>query len=120
MEPVEAQSFPFLAMRLCSRGNSSVEPMSSLRDSGSFFALPSTPPSAACWAKLFRPCGAGFYSFIHPCKPSTSHQYTEALAALPAIVSEGLVGLSHAMHVILLLDGSSPAIGRSEEHTSEL
>src|SRR5664279_2771548 len=120
MEPVEAQSFPFLAMRLCSRGNSSVEPMSSLRDSGSFFALPSTPPSAAYWAKLFRPCGAGFYSFIHPCEPSTSHQYTEALAALPAVVSKGLVGLSHAVHVFFLLDGSSPAIGRVEQLIRQL
>src|SRR5271165_4799597 len=30
----------------------------SLRDSIQFHTLPSTPPSASCWAKLFRPCGA--------------------------------------------------------------
>src|SRR5208283_2394078 len=29
-------------------------------DSDSFPTLPSTPPAAACWAKLSRPCGAGF------------------------------------------------------------
>jgi len=27
----------------------------SLRDSDQYFSLPSTPPAAACWAKLFRP-----------------------------------------------------------------
>jgi hypothetical protein len=32
----------------------------SLRDSDLFPTLPSTPPSAPCWAKLFRAYGAGF------------------------------------------------------------
>src|ERR1019366_3206898 len=31
----------------------------SLRDSHLFPTQPSTPPAAPCWAKLFRPCGAG-------------------------------------------------------------
>src|SRR5208337_2657246 len=30
-------------------------------DSDSFPTLPSTPPAAACWAILSRPCGAGFH-----------------------------------------------------------
>ena len=31
----------------------------SLRDSGDFSTLPSTPPSATCWARLSRAYGAG-------------------------------------------------------------
>ena len=31
-----------------------------VRDSGLFPTLPSTPPAAPCWAKLFRADGAGF------------------------------------------------------------
>src|ERR1022692_3561849 len=77
MEPVWAQSFSFLALRLCSRGNSSVEPVSSLWD--------------------------------------RAHEHTESLAALPAVVSKSLVGLGHAVHVVLLLDGGPTAIGRVEQ-----
>src|SRR5271157_4201142 len=36
-----------------------------LRGSGSFPTLPSTPPSAPCWAKLFRPFGTS-WSLIFP------------------------------------------------------
>jgi hypothetical protein len=41
------------------RGPSGWELLSSLQDSDRFPASPSTPPSAACWAKLFRAYGAG-------------------------------------------------------------
>ncbi len=30
----------------------------------SIFQLPSTPPAAACWAKLFRAYGAGFFTVV--------------------------------------------------------
>src|SRR5271166_583728 len=35
-----------------------------LRGSDSFPTLPSTPPSAPCWAKLFRPCGTLVFGFV--------------------------------------------------------
>src|SRR5271157_5353660 len=34
-----------------------------LRGSDSFLILPSTPPAAPCWAKLFRPCGTLAFAF---------------------------------------------------------
>src|ERR1019366_8511356 len=39
---------------------------------------------------------------------------------LPAIVSKGFVGLGHAVHVVLLLDGSATAIGRVEQLIRQL
>src|SRR5271157_4485704 len=39
---------------------------------------------------------------------------------LPAVVSEGLVGLGHAVHVFFLLDRSSTVIGRVEQLVSQL
>src|SRR5271166_7055465 len=40
----------------------------SLRDSAEFSTLPSTPPSATCWARLSRAYGAGSYGFLLHCQ----------------------------------------------------
>src|ERR1017187_6692877 len=42
------------------------QPLPSLRDSVLFPTLPSTPPTAPCWARLFRPYGAGFCAITPP------------------------------------------------------
>src|SRR5271157_4968134 len=50
-----------------------------LRGSDSFLILPSTPPSAPCWAKLFRPFGTLALAFVvsdfSPCGNPTRKQF---------------------------------------------
>src|SRR5580700_11841548 len=41
-------------------------------------------------------------------------------SSLPAIVREGLVGLGHTMHVVLLLDRRATAIGRVQQLIRQL
>src|ERR1039458_2206191 len=51
----EAPHYPYSGSRNIVTSAPVRVPVPSLRDSGRYSDLPSTPPAAACWAKLFRP-----------------------------------------------------------------